>query len=298
MRRLGYWRSGVQVLATFYVLTAGRLGLKISGTFFPCLTCHFVVGGCGGCLLRFIQYFSVYLATPLALINPNNYGYFTALGVTIVLWIILGNVWRGWFCPFGLIQDLLRALGSILGLGPNRLTPNVRRFLNITRYTLLFGLLGVTSLVEAGYLHPDFVYVFCQICPAGNITPLLVGQTDRLALNVASFVSTLVSGFSLALSGTIFGLSLAAFWPWSQVCPIPVLARIFKKVRLLRLTRDPNLCVGCWRCLKVCPINGALDLQNNRPGDCQDRGRRLPACPAQDRLKLTLAGQVLARSKG
>ncbi|MDR1657515.1 MAG: 4Fe-4S binding protein [Deltaproteobacteria bacterium] len=294
---LGRLRLLIQHLFLLMTLAAGRLGLVLTGKAMPCLSCSLVFGGCNGCVLRYFQVLMSFLAGPVSWGSPEGLDHLQTLGILLVLCLTLGRLWCGWLCPFGLVQDWLFALGRALGLGRGPLSGPALKCLTVFRYSLLTILLLFPPLVETGIIHPDYIYAFCQLCPGGTVLPLLAGQGRRLAWDASSPVSGLVTGLSLTLTGFILGWALTLTRPWCHVCPVPLLSRVFHKVRLVRLKREPSLCSGCRNCLKICPMEGTPALAANRAEDCLGCGRCLVKCPIDGCLSLTLTGQVdLVRS--
>ncbi|MDR1110346.1 MAG: 4Fe-4S dicluster domain-containing protein [Deltaproteobacteria bacterium] len=62
------------------------------------------------------------------------------------------------------------------------------------------------------------------------------------------------------------------------------------------MRREPELCSRCGKCQKVCPVDGALDLEKNRFKGCLVCGRCLDNCPVPGCLKLTAGGLAISES--
>ncbi|MDR1050680.1 MAG: 4Fe-4S binding protein [Deltaproteobacteria bacterium] len=291
--RLGLPRTAVQHLGLAMTLFGARLAPV--WMFFPCLTCSLVGGGCQGCLLRFAQMFAAFLAGPVSFGSLEGRSYFLSITVLALMVVVFGRTWCGWLCPFGLLQEYLRRLGSLLGVRRGRLSPASLRALSAVRLLLLAVLLVVPPLVELGLLHPDFIYAYCRICPAGTMMTLLTGHTERLALNLSSSVSAALSVLSLALLGSVAAMALAHPRPWCRVCPVSLLFGLFHKKTLAGLRADPGACLGCGRCRKVCPVEEAAPVLRKNPGSgCLLCGRCLDACPVDGCLAMTFGGGTVA----
>ncbi|MDR2444212.1 MAG: 4Fe-4S binding protein [Deltaproteobacteria bacterium] len=288
----------IQHLFLILSLFAGKFGLSFGGQALPCLTCSLVMGGCNGCLIRFIQFYLIFLSGPGAIFGAEGLGFLKAIIVVIVLTILLGRLWCGWLCPFGLVQDWLSAIGRKLRLGPHHLSKRAESFFKSVKYILLLVVFLVPPLIELGYIHQDFFYAFCQICPSGVILPLLAGQPGRVAVNFASSPSILITFISMALTGCIVSLTLFIHRPWCRLCPLTVFHSLFKKFRLIDLKRQPELCSSCRKCQKVCPLESTIDLKKNTIKDCLGCGQCLKACPKAGCLSLKVASKLTLISSG
>jgi polyferredoxin len=253
-------RFVIQHLFLIFSLFAGRLGLNIGIQAMPCLTCSLVLGGCNGCIIRFVQFYMMFLSGPALVLGAEGYVFIKALVIAVFLSIFLGRIFCGFLCPFGLIQEWLSYIGQKLHFGPCHLSNFFQKVFKALKYLLILILFLVPPLVELGFFHPDLFYAFCQICPAGVILPLLAGQPTRVAVNSASIASTIITSISMFMTGMIIGLSMVVGRPWCRLCPLSVFHDVFKKVRLIEVKRDKEKCINCHKCEKICPMDDTINI--------------------------------------
>ena len=162
---------------------------------------------------------------------------FSAGSLTIVLGIVcftllFGRFYCSFFCPFGLLQDI------IIALSVRRKTVSVPNFSTV-RYAVAGVVCGLLFLGwSGGFLLLDPYSNFGRIFAAfsiGGLIPLLV-------------------------------IIALAVWKkriyCTTVCPVGTLLGLAAKFCLFKLTIKGK-CVKCQTCVKFCPA-GCIDLENGR----------------------------------
>jgi polyferredoxin len=283
-------RSLVQHVGFLVMIYGGRIGIHL-GPAVPCFACPFV-SGCGGyCYLMGLQ---GYIGFGMTAVSASGAGLIRALGwfVVFVLSVaVLGKLWCGWLCPFGLISDWLSSLRRKLGIRETEITPAVMRRLATIKYGLLVYIAVIPPLVTMGLLHSDFYLPFCSICPGKSLLPLFVGETRYLALNFGSSVTLWLSVALLLITGVMLvGMFFKSRF-FCVFCPLLALIHLLKPLTILSLVKSPEACIGCGNCSRACPMEIEEVWRERCSGDvqtdsCLDCGSCAEACPSNGALAL------------
>ncbi len=156
-----------------------------------------------------------------------------------------GRITCGWFCPFGLIQDLLHKIPC----GKKR---EVQPILRYIKYFMLIAFVFLFPLLltnEWGMGKPWF----CKyVCPAGTLEaglPMLLLQPDLRATLGYLFYNKL---FWLIV---FMGWSVYTSRPFCKTtCPLGAFYGLFNKVSILKLDLIESKCTDCGACANICPM--------------------------------------------
>ncbi|MDR1871320.1 MAG: 4Fe-4S binding protein [Deltaproteobacteria bacterium] len=288
----------VQWLSFAILMYGGRVGIHL-GSALPCFACPFVPG-CGGfCYLMGLQgYIGFGLFAGLA----AGKEILVALGwfvVFVALVALLGKVWCGWICPFGLIQDWLSWLRNLVGIRERHLTPTVKKGLGSIKYLCLGMIVVLPPLITAKILPPDLYLPFCSICPGKLILPLFAGETKYLAINLDNEVTLWVSVALVMATGSSM---VGAFFKdrlFCLFCPLLALIHFLRPLTALRLVKEPSFCVGCGACRRNCQMDVAKidqDIAQVQTIECVDCLRCAEACPSSGALSLKFFGLTIYSS--
>ncbi len=208
---------------------------------FPGINCYSCPAAVFACPLGALQNAFTTLRFNLKL-GASHLGLYV-IGSLGIIGSLVGRLPCGWFCPFGLFQDLCFKV---------RL-PKVGfpRFLDWGRYffLILFVIvLPIFFLDSTGFGQTWF----CKyVCPAGTLEaglPLIAIVPD-----LRSAIGTLF--FSKFVILIIFILwSIVTLRPFCRaVCPLGLIFGLFNRFSWLRLKFNKETCVECHACELICP---------------------------------------------
>jgi len=218
------------VQAGFLLIWLDLLGFRYHGICSPVLHCYACPMSAFACPIGVVANFSALHLVPLV-----------AIGVLLVLGGLVGSLWCGWACPFGLLQDLAAKAS--------------RRTFELPRWSGHFRLvILILAVVLVPYLfgeaHPLFI---CRICPAGGIeaaVPSVLGQL--LSGQNVAWPSPIKIGIVLAFLVAIFFFRR----PWCRtLCPLGWILAMLNKISMFFLHLDRDACTDCKACQRLCRYN-------------------------------------------
>ena len=187
---------------------------------------------------------TLFYVSPIILLMGASEGIATGsmilFTVTFFASLVLGRFWCGWFCPMGGFQELCEGIQD---------KPVSGGRLNLIKY-----------VVWALW----FVMVIVTVLSAGGIRAVNIFYSTTSGVSLTEPISYLVY---FIICGGIFLFAVVAgkrgFCHY--LCPICVHFIIGRKIRnffrwpALHLSGDTNLCTGCNKCSKACPMG--LDVK-------------------------------------
>lgn len=195
---------------------------------------------------------------------------FYAAGFLLAIGVVFGRLICGFWCPFGLIQELLHKIPF-----PKRRLPAFLRYL---KYIILAVFVIILPVVATNYMGMGKP-AFCQyICPAGTLEgglPLLASHPE-----LRQVIGKLFSLKAVILLGTILGcMSIYRFF-CKAMCPLGAIYGLLNKISIYHLTVDKDKCIGCGKCAKTCkmdvdPVKNPASAECIRCGECRE------VCPVQ-----------------
>jgi ferredoxin-type protein NapH len=248
----------------------------------PVLNCYSCPAAVAACPIGSLQHSVASIRFRLS-IGESQFGLY-ALGSLGVVGSLVGRFPCGWFCPFGLVQELLHKIP-----GPKLRIPSCLSYLKYVVLALTVFILPFVVLDAAGYGDTWF----CKwICPAGTLEaglPLVAANAG-----VRSQVGLLFV-WKVALLVVFVLWMIVSMRPFCRtICPLGAVLGLFNKVSLLRLTVDSFRCASCGDCSRACPV--ALDVP--RRANSPDCIRCLKCVKACERGCLDYDFPLLNRSPG
>ncbi len=174
-----------------------------------------------------------------------------------------------WLCPVGTISEYLWKLGHKL----------FRRNLNVTRW-LDTGLRGLKYLLLGFFLYavismtPRDISAFLQ-SPYGLIADVkmlnffrFLGETGLIVVGILVLLSVVIKNF------------------WCRyLCPYGALMGLAGMVSPLKIRRNPDTCIDCAKCARVCPSKLPVDqLVMIKSAECTACMECIAVCPAEKAL--------------
>ncbi len=247
--------------------------------------------------------------------------------------LILGRVFCGWICPFGLYMDLISLLRRKLKIAHWILPEKLNGILHKLRYIIALSLLtfvappflfeskSLIHLSEFIWLRGAFRPLTILLAPLETlIIPWIPPFGALLELGNVSLSYPYVGEIMATTGGKEIGLFFAVTFVvltlmtsfkvrrfWCRFCPTGVSIavvnrfRLLRKIPLLRLNKNEEKCTKCGICKRVCPVQ-VTEVYEKKGGDistsmCTLCLRCVEMCPYPDCLKLQFAGKTLFKSR-
>jgi polyferredoxin len=192
----------------------------------PALSCHSCPLSWFTCPVGVFIHYSGYHLFPLL-----------ALGTMLLAGVLIGRLFCGWVCPFGLVQDLLYKIPS-----PKFILP--KRASWIKYFVLGFGVFLIPF-----FLGEETFYSFCRICPSSalqvTIPNLVLSGFTKISIPNVVKLGVLAAVLLLAI------MSSRAFC--KAVCPIGALLAPLNYFSFRTVKSSPGACISCKKCDKACP---------------------------------------------
>lgn len=229
----------------------------------PGLNCYSCPGALGSCPIGALQAVASSVSFDVA--------YYVA-GLILLFGLLLGRAICGWFCPFGLVQDLLWRLPV-----PKLHRMPGDRLLRLLKYAVLFLLVLVlpAALTNAvGMGEP----LFCKwICPSGTLfagLPVVAADGNIRAALGGLFRWKLILLLGLLLLATVVHRPFCKY-----LCPLGAIYGPLNQISLFRY-QVAESCTHCGSCRAVCPMQVEMPQKPNS-SECIRCGRCREACPKQ-----------------
>ncbi|MEA3265834.1 MAG: 4Fe-4S binding protein [Candidatus Fermentibacteria bacterium] len=212
------------------------------------------------------------------LVTPNFWGMLAAgradalivlsvIGFIAMVGLLAGRFACGWFCPFGLLQELLYKIPLPRMSFQESLRPAKYAML----FLLVFALPAFLRLSPGGSGDPWF----CKaVCPAGTSLagwPLVAASDGALQTGFLFW-------WKSAVAVLILLWAMVVERPFCRtLCPLGAAWGILGKVSVFRM-HVSDACVSCGKCGTVCPM-GIEIYKTPASAECIRCGRCEKVCP-------------------
>ena len=219
----------------------------------PGINCYSCPGAVGACPLGSLQ-------NELG----NRHFPFYIFGILFLYGLMFGRMICGWFCPFGLVQDLLHKIKT-----PKLKKSAITRALSYLKYIILV----LFVFIFAGFgIFP----AFCKyICPAGLLEAgfgLLPTSNDLLNMLGPLFTWKFVLFVSCVV---ICIFAYRAFCRF--ICPLGAIYSLFNKISFFGIKLNRDKCTHCGKCINKCK----LDIKHVGDHECISCGECIDVCPTK-----------------
>ena len=175
-------------------------------------------------------------------------------GIFTILSIFLGRIYCGFFCTIGVYQDWIGNLGE--KIFKNRFDTLIpRKISNVLSY------FRYVVMITWAFFATSFFTT--------HIMGKIGSPSPDAIVNLA--FSREIVGVAVIISFCIFTvLSLLVRRPYCKYfCHGSVEAGALSFARVIKLKRNPELCINCHRCEKICPMNVPItSLETVCDGSC------------------------------
>lgn len=207
--------------------------------------------------------------------DPVHPAAMVILGFAGLISLLLRKSFCGWFCPVGTLSEWLWKLGQKI-FGKNfKLSPWFDYPLRSLKYLLLSFFVWIIFSMDSTDIHAFLEGSYYKVSDVKML--FFFVKMSALAATVLLF---------LALAS----LTVKNFW-CRYLCPYGALMGILAFAGPTRIQRDPESCIGCGRCARICPSHLPIDrkLRVHSP-ECIGCMDCTEICPVKDTLQLKTAG--------
>jgi len=251
-------------------------------------------------------------------------------GIIIVAAVILGRVFCGWVCPFGLYVDVMTRIRKAVNVKRRSFSDKFNNKLHQLSYLILAfiiilsvvfsseafaGTQVVPGTQKGGFVWEYFSVPFCQVCPMrplcilSDVTIGLMrpGWTVQDTTGVVYQLGFLLTSTNLIILALVTAAAFFFRRSWCQICPLGGLIALFNRfppfkwISGVRLNKQEEKCKSCGICKRVCPTQ-VREVYDKKNGDVASSQciwclRCVEMCPYEDCLQFKFAGKTVLKSR-
>ena len=254
----------------FAVLFNANLKGFVSGTVFqgsskqfctPGLNCYSCPGAIGACPLGALQ----------GAFSAQRSTLYYVGGILLLYGLMFGRMICGWFCPFGLVQELLYKIK----------TPKLKKgvftwVLSFVKYAVLIFFVLIVPILYA--LRDIPLPAFCKyICPAGTLEGGITLLSNAVNASYFSMLGPLFT-WKFLLLASLLTASVFVFRVFCRfLCPLGAIYGLFNKFSFFGVTVEDSKCIRCGKCVNHCK----MDIRHVADHECISCGECIDVCPTQ-----------------
>ncbi len=225
----------------------------------PGINCYSCPGAVGACPLGSLQ----------GAISADKSTLYYVGGILLLYSILFGRMICGWFCPFGLIQELLYKIKT-----PKWKKSRFTRILSYLKYVIL---VVFVFIIPISYALKDVPFpAFCKfICPAGTIEGGLLLLSNSVNASYFSMLGPIFTWKFLLMISLVVGCVFAFRFFCRFVCPLGALYGLFNRFSIFGIRLNQDKCINCNLCIKHCK----MDIHHVGDMECISCGECIPVCP-------------------
>lgn len=195
---------------------------------------------------------------------------FYVLGFILALGVLFGRTICGFFCPFGLVQELIYRIP----FPKKKLWKGFTyvKYILLAVFVLLLPIVGTNAI---GMSSP----AFCEyICPVGTLEggiPLLSAHPE-LRETIGCLFSVKMGILIISLTGCLI---VCRFF-CKVMCPLGAIYGILNKISIYHMEIDKDSCIACGKCHVECPMD-VNPVENPNSAECIRCGKCIAGCPKQ-----------------
>ncbi len=227
----------------------------------PGINCYSCPGAVGACPLGSLQ----------GSFSADKSTIYYVCGILLLYAILFGRMICGWFCPFGLIQELIYKIKT-----PKLKKSPITRILSYLKYVILVFFVFIVPITYAFRDTP--LPAFCKyICPAGTIEGGLLLLSNKVNVGYFSMLGPIFTWKFLLMISMVVGCIFIFRLFCRFICPLGALYGLFNKYSIFGIKVEQSKCVDCNKCISQCK----LDIHHVGDAECISCGECISVCPTQ-----------------
>ena len=197
----------------------------------------------------------------------------SSVAVVIVLFLLFGRIYCGFFCPLGLLNDFVWQMTSRLHLPKlSRNEKFMKKVRIVRRINVVLFILTIISLIGIAIFFPELLSNI-------HITTFEIVTVVVFFVIVASFARRL----------------------FCNVCPFGIFIGFFEKLNIVKLKKDCSACTMCGACYEACPMRIKSVYTEQEKSDVSNKqciycGECIKKCQEDDALYITVCGKKIYKS--
>lgn len=240
----------------------------------PGINCYSCPGAVGACPLGSLQ----------GSFSADRSTLYYVGGILLLYSIFFGRMICGWFCPFGLIQDLVYKIKT-----PKLKKNKVTRVLSYLKYVILVFFVFIVPIMYAFRDTP--LPAFCKyICPAGTLEGGIGLLSNKVNESYFSMLGPLFTWKFLLLVSIIVACIFIFRMFCRFVCPLGALYGLFNRISVFGVKVENHKCINCGLCVNHCKA----DIRKVGDQECIQCGECISHCPTN---AIVWKGPKLFKSK-